>query len=376
MIALLVVVLMGPAAAATAEEGTVVTSSAASASTLNATEALDPTESPTGTVENETVENTTDDVSGTPNDTVDSTADTVGESVDSTATILDDSTETVLSVDDELEPSTTAELVSPTPSDTSGPTADPSTETPTAAVSPADGTDGDPLGAPTEPLVGGAVVGGMVALTGFVGRELLVNGDAARGSVPSASAARGWLTGWADRLRPLLGLFGYQRYDDSSPLDHAARRRLHKAVRTDPGVHLSAVSEAADLPLSTARYHLRVLEREGLVRGVKLRGKRRYFPPDVGSEALVASLADEATANVLWTLVEDGPASVSELAERLDRDPGTVSHHLDRLSDEGLVDRDRAGREVVSSATPEVEAAVDRLRSDEPVAVARPAATD
>jgi predicted transcriptional regulator len=87
------------------------------------------------------------------------------------------------------------------------------------------------------------------------------------------------------------------------------RGRIADRVRADPGVHLSAVSDRVELPLSTARYHLRILEHEGLVRGVKLRGKRRYFPPDVEAEALVASLADEATATVLRSLVDAGPAT-------------------------------------------------------------------
>lgn len=384
-VALVAVLLAGPVAATAGDDGvvgTVTLTATASTPTLNDTDAVDSADTLTAT--NETVENTTEDVVGTTNDTVEDTTDLVDETVDTTTSSLDDSAEMLagdilldssLSVEAELTAAaetggTTASTETPAPE---SPTATPAVESATSAGE----AGGLPIDGPAEPLLGGAMLGGVVALTGLAGRGLLLNGNAIRGPVRTASAStRNAVAGWRDRLGPLFGLLGYQRYDDSSPLDHDGRRRLAEAVRADPGVHLSAVSDRVALPLSTARYHLRILEHEGLVRGVKLRGKRRYFPPDVEAETLVASLADEATANVLRSLVDAGPASVSELAERLDRDPSTVSHHLDRLADEGLVERERAGRSVVSSATPEVEAAVDRLRSDEPVATARPAAMD
>lgn len=388
-VALGAVVLAGSGAAAAGDDGVAGTApltATESTPTVNATDTVDPSATLTATtiVENETVENTTEEVVGTTNDTVDDSTDLVDDTPDTTTSSLDGSTE-LLAGDLLLDSSLSVEAALSADAETgevSPSKATPAPESPTTTPSVqsgsgAGGPGGLPIDGPAEPLLGGAMLGSVVALTGLAGRGLLLNVDAVHRPFRTASAeTRDAVAGWRDGLEPLFGLFGYQRYDDSSPLDHEGRRRLAEAVRADPGVHLSAVSDRVNLPLSTARYHLRILEHEGLVRGVKLRGKRRYFPPDVEAEALVASLADEATANVLRSLVDAGPASVSELAERLDRDPSTVSHHLDRLADEGLVDRERAGRAVVSSATPEVEAAVDRLRSDEPVAVARPVTTD
>lgn len=240
-------------------------------------------------------------------------------------------------------------------------------ETPTATAvagepAPSDGTGGAGV-PPVDPLVGGVVLGGAAA-TGLAGRALLTGAETPGLAEAGGRARRTFSTavaGWPDRLTPLLGLFGYLRYDDSDPLEHAGRERLYECVRSTPGIHLSALSESADLPLSTARYHLRVLEHEGLVRSGKLRGKRRYFPLDVEAEALAAALTDEAPANVLRSLVREGPASVTSLAERLGRDPSTVSHHLDRLEADGLVERERRGRAVVSRPTPAVEAAVGEV---------------
>jgi DNA-binding transcriptional ArsR family regulator len=54
-------------------------------------------------------------------------------------------------------------------------------------------------------------------------------------------------------------------------------------------------------------------------------------------------------------LAERGPTSVSELADTLDVDPSTVSHHLSRLEEVGAVERERRGRAVLSSLSVSAE---------------------
>jgi DNA-binding transcriptional ArsR family regulator len=55
-----------------------------------------------------------------------------------------------------------------------------------------------------------------------------------------------------------------------------------------------------------------------------------------------------SVAGLLDALADLGTAHVGLLAEELDRDPSTVSHHLQRLADDELVVRERDGRAVVN----------------------------
>ncbi|WP_458207565.1 winged helix-turn-helix transcriptional regulator [Haladaptatus sp. NG-SE-30] len=151
----------------------------------------------------------------------------------------------------------------------------------------------------------------------------------------------------------------YSRHDSSNPLDNVTRATVHDAVTDDPGLSLSALSDRAGIPRSTVRYHVRILEEEGLVETATVRGKRRVSPTDGVDPELAASLSDDSTAQLLETVARNGPASVSELAEALDRTPGTVSYHLDRLADDGLVERERAGNAVVTTLPDRVQAAID-----------------
>jgi predicted transcriptional regulator len=160
-----------------------------------------------------------------------------------------------------------------------------------------------------------------------------------------------------DRLWRVLGIAGYALHSGDT-LEHDTRAELASAIEDNPGAYLSELADASDASMSTVRYHLKVLERETVVTPVKIRGKRRYFPGDERADELAAAMADDATESVLRALATVGPASVSALADELDRDPSTVTHHLDRLQESGLVERERDGRSVVNSLAPAAAAAI------------------
>lgn len=158
---------------------------------------------------------------------------------------------------------------------------------------------------------------------------------------------------------PLLVVVGYAHHDTSNPLDNEVRSDVFRAITDSPGAYVAAVADETDIPRSTVRYHVRVLEREGLVFGEKIRGRQRYFPSDDDTPALTAALADNTVANVLYAVARTEPATTSELAVELDRAPSTVSHHLSRLDDDGLVERERDGGSVLTRLAPEVRHRLD-----------------
>ena len=169
----------------------------------------------------------------------------------------------------------------------------------------------------------------------------------------SAQRAHVTLSDWVGRV---LGAAGYTKWAGDDPLEHDTRAELYDLLQADPGTYLSAFVEASalDASLGTVRYHLRILEREGLVTSTKVGGKRRYYPIGTSPDALDIALESAATRAILQELTAS-PDTVSGLADRIDRDPSTVSHHLSRLDDDGLVERERDGQAVITRLTPGVE---------------------
>ncbi|WP_266074802.1 helix-turn-helix domain-containing protein [Haladaptatus caseinilyticus] len=193
-------------------------------------------------------------------------------------------------------------------------------------------------------LAGAALVMGVASHLPDV-TALTINSGAA--SVAPVSTGKG-----TPRLWRFMTMYRYSRYDDSDPLEHEVRQDLFARIERTPGLYLSELDERMSVSLSTIRHHLRVLEREKMITGAKLRGKRRFYPDDEGVE-LAAALADGPTAAVLDAVARREPASGGELADELGRDPSTVTHHLKRLEADGLIERERDGRAIVNRLSSE-----------------------
>jgi len=239
-------------------------------------------------------------------------------------------------------------------------------------VAPPGGRDGaagsSPLGS-----TGGAVLGGALVVAGVIAAA------ASKHVAAATSVAQGQELAWlaktvrfragttmqlvkqqATQLPRFVLPIGYSRYDDSDPLEHETRESLFGAIERSPGVNLSSLADDADASLSSVRHHLRILDEENLVVSERIRGQRRYFLKNESDPALVAALDDTATEPILRTLAQSGPASVSDLAEDLGRDPSTISHHVSRLEEDGLVERERDGQSVQNSLAPVAERVLAR----------------
>lgn len=209
-------------------------------------------------------------------------------------------------------------------------------------------------------LGAGALAAAAVTRSGAVAPNLLATLGSSLGTALTAGLAPiAGRAGMLDRLVRMLAPFRYSRYDDSDPLEHDARSDVYDVVNDTPGAYLSEVADEADLPLSTARHHIRVLEREEIVSGAKVRGKRRFYPAYTQGIELAAALSDEATAAVIGAVARFGTASVSDIANELGRDPSTVSHHLKRLAEDDIVVRERDGRAVMNRLSAEARTALD-----------------
>lgn len=153
---------------------------------------------------------------------------------------------------------------------------------------------------------------------------------------------------------------------DDDPLSHDVRARIAEEVDASPGITLTELADRSDASLSSIRYHLRVLEAERLLTSEKIHGNRRFFPNGTANEELFAALDDEPTGTIIRELRAREAASVGELVQMVDRSYSTVSYHLDRLSQDGLVVQAKEGKRKVTRLAPWVRAALETDAGDVP----------
>lgn len=123
------------------------------------------------------------------------------------------------------------------------------------------------------------------------------------------------------------------------------RSDILACVVENPGIHLRGIERHTALPLGQVLYHLDRLERMGLVASHRDRGFRRFFSPAVVSRSekpILSALRHEVPRRVVLGLLE-APGLAHKDLQRLTGVAGsTLSFHLQRLVESGVLLRTRA----------------------------------
>lgn len=126
-----------------------------------------------------------------------------------------------------------------------------------------------------------------------------------------------------------------------------ARARIVTYVKTEPGCCIRAIAESLGIDWSTAEYHLRILCRERDIVERRAGNRRLFFPPEAAPKSDDPAMLSSACRRVFDQLIHAGPSCASELAVSLSIARTGVLRHIDKLTEHGLVEREREGRRVL-----------------------------
>ena len=115
----------------------------------------------------------------------------------------------------------------------------------------------------------------------------------------------------------------------------STRDRIAARIRADPGIHVNALVRDLDLAPGQVQYHLRRLD----VVGDEQFGRTHYYPPgyDAWDRAALALLRRETAADIVAVLLDAGPLTATETADRVGIAASTLSWHRGRLAEAGLL---------------------------------------
>ena len=128
---------------------------------------------------------------------------------------------------------------------------------------------------------------------------------------------------------------------------HPFRRELYQVLCENPGTYLLELVDILSSPLGTLTWHLRILEREGLVKSIKFAGKRLYYPRMLRSqeaEMAYLTMRSETAQKVFAFVVNNQGCYQEQMADSLNVHHDTVRWHISRMEDVGLVKVVREGR--------------------------------
>ena len=139
-----------------------------------------------------------------------------------------------------------------------------------------------------------------------------------------------------------------------SEIDVDSRREIYQTIRDTPGVHFRELCRRLDYAQGTLQYHIRWLRNHDLLEAESDGEYTRYYTAEDFSsndKTVLNALRRKYSREIIAYLATEDSLTTTELAERVEKSPSTVSWHLSHLHEAGLVEKERHGRAVVYSLT-------------------------
>lgn len=117
------------------------------------------------------------------------------------------------------------------------------------------------------------------------------------------------------------------------------RTRIRACVEAHPGVHFNGLIRRLDVATGQLQYHLRHLVDHDVLVCETYYGQTHYYPPETNPShrGILALARRETSREILFDLLEHGPARPADVADRLGIARSTLQWHLDRLVEQGVV---------------------------------------
>lgn len=134
----------------------------------------------------------------------------------------------------------------------------------------------------------------------------------------------------------------YSKLKKEEVLDHYVRGKIHGYVLANPGDHYSSIRKTLDLTNSSLTYHLRVLEKEGLVKSQRDGMYKRFYPigakfPDNGGPFTLVQ------QRIIEAITETPGICQKDIAAMLGVSSSTVNYHIEKLAQNGVIEARRKG---------------------------------
>lgn len=160
----------------------------------------------------------------------------------------------------------------------------------------------------------------------------------------------------------LLKIFislGYRKIAKTSVLDNEIRKEIYHYVEENPGTFFSAISKDIQVKPGTLQYHLAVLKLFGKIALLETNGHTRYFQNSRNfsktEQLLIKYLQNPTERTIFEFLIKFPEITRKDLEESLGISGVAVTWHMNRLSQENLLQVRKVGRNARYTLNPEAK---------------------
>jgi predicted transcriptional regulator len=114
---------------------------------------------------------------------------------------------------------------------------------------------------------------------------------------------------------------------------------LVQRISKEPGIRYRELLRLTGLANGVLTYHLAALEKSSMIRVDRQWGATRYYPLNVseGESRVLGFLRNGPVRDIISFMLANDMCTFAEIVDRAGRAPSTVSAHLKRLKEAGLI---------------------------------------
>lgn len=134
-----------------------------------------------------------------------------------------------------------------------------------------------------------------------------------------------------------------QNYDESEN-----RRLVYDYIKKNPGAHLRMITRELQMGMGATQHHLDVLEKSSKIISKRINIYRHYYAVEVleAEHNILAFLRQETARDILLFLMEHPHSTQSDIMNFKNFSAPTISWHMSRLEESGLVNSIKEGRTI------------------------------
>ncbi|WOF16283.1 winged helix-turn-helix transcriptional regulator [Methanoplanus sp. FWC-SCC4] len=164
-----------------------------------------------------------------------------------------------------------------------------------------------------------------------------------------------------------LVTLNFRRIDKKTILENNFRNRIYRFIIHNPGTCFTDIENRLSVNRGTLDYHLRMLKQEHLIT-VFLKNNRSFYFENSGSYSdsemkIFVSLRNETEFLICEYLSDSPDASRDDIAGMIQTSCSTVSWHMGRLCDAGVIFSTKCGRVVRYRLSPSALGVMNKINS-------------
>jgi DNA-binding MarR family transcriptional regulator len=125
-------------------------------------------------------------------------------------------------------------------------------------------------------------------------------------------------------------------------LELKRRREIYEFISQNSGVHLHDISRKMDIPVTSLKYHLHSLEKNGLIVLRKDGRYNRFFVSlEIGEKEkkILNCFRKKTTLHIILCFFIAVQCSQKDLSKYLEKHPATISFHLRKMIHAGIIEQ-------------------------------------